>query len=136
MDTPAKRIQWALEQRGMGVRELARRLGVSPGLPSQWWRTGGRATSPASHLDRISEILEVNVDWLRYGRGEPFRSLARNLQEIGAPLDTMISKTNHCARFGGGFNLSDQSARSKSAVDYPSQSKGCAVSVVIADPKK
>ena len=88
MDTPAKRIQWALEQRGMGVRELARQLGVSPGLPSQWWRTGGRATSPDSHLDRISEILEVNVDWLRYGRGEPFRSLARNLQEIGAPLDT------------------------------------------------
>lgn len=88
MDTPAKRIQWALEQRGMGVRELARRLGVSPGLPSQWWRTGGRATSPDSHLDQISEILEANVDWLRYGRGEPFRSLARNQQEIGAPLDT------------------------------------------------
>ena len=88
MDTPAKRIQWALEQRGMGVRGLARRLGVSPGLPSQWWRTGGRATSPDTHLDRISEILEVNVDWLRYGRGEPFHSLARNLLEIGAPLDT------------------------------------------------
>ncbi len=88
MDTPAKRIQWALAQRGMGVRELARRLGVSPGLPSQWWRTGGRATSPDSHLDQISEILEVNVDWLRYGRGEPFRSLVRNQQEVGAPLDT------------------------------------------------
>jgi transcriptional regulator with XRE-family HTH domain len=88
MDTPAKRIQWALEQRGMGVRELARRLGVSPGLPSQWWRTGGRATSPDSHLDQISEILNANVDWLRYGRGEPFRSLARNQEEVGGPLDT------------------------------------------------
>ena len=84
MDTPAKRIQWALEQRGLGVRELARRLGVSPGLPSQWWRTGGRATSPDSHLDEIAEILELNVDWLRYGRGEPFRSLVRNQQEVGA----------------------------------------------------
>jgi transposase-like protein len=88
MDTPAKRIQWALEQRGMGVRELARRLGVSPGLPSQWWRTAGRATSPDPHLDRISEILELNVDWLRYGRGQPFRSLVRNQQEVGATLDT------------------------------------------------
>jgi transcriptional regulator with XRE-family HTH domain len=88
MDTPAKRIQWALEQRAMGVRELARRLGVSPGLPSQWWRTGGRASSPDSHLDQISEILQVDVAWLRYGRGEPFRSLVRNHQEIGAPLDT------------------------------------------------
>jgi transcriptional regulator with XRE-family HTH domain len=88
MDTPAKRIQWAIERRGMGVRELARRLGVSPGLPSQWWRTGGRATSPDSHLDEISEILQANVDWLRYGRGEPFRSVVRNQQELGAPLDT------------------------------------------------
>jgi transcriptional regulator with XRE-family HTH domain len=88
MDTPAKRIQWTLEQRGMGVRELARRLGVSPGLPSQWWRTGGRASSPDSHLDQISEILDVNVDWLRYGRGEPFRSLVRGQQEVGATLDT------------------------------------------------
>jgi transcriptional regulator with XRE-family HTH domain len=88
MDTPAKRIQWALGQRGMGVRELARRLGVSPGLPSQWWRTGGRASSPDSHLDALAEILGANVDWLRYGRGEPFRSLVRNQQEIGAPLDT------------------------------------------------
>ena len=95
MDTPAKRIQWALEQRGMGVRELARRLGVSPGLPSQWWRTGGRATSPDSHLDQISEILDVNVDWLRYGRGEPFRSLVRGQQEVGATLDT------NCARIIG-----------------------------------
>ena len=95
MDTPAKRIQWALEQRGMGVRELARRLGVSPGLPSQWWRTGGRATSPDSHLDQISEILDVNVDWLRYGRGEPFRSLVRRQQELGATLDT------NCARIIG-----------------------------------
>ena len=62
MDTPAKRIQWALEQRAIGVRELARRLGVSPGLPSQWWRTRGRATSPDFHLDDIAEILAVNVD--------------------------------------------------------------------------
>ena len=95
MDTPAKRIHWALEQRGMGVRELARRLGVSPGLPSQWWRTGGRATSPDSHIDQISEILEVNVDWLRYGRGAPFRSLVRSQQEVGTTLDT------NCARIIG-----------------------------------
>jgi len=88
MDTPAKRIHWAIEQRGVGVRELARRLGVSPGLPSQWWRTAGRATSPDSHLDQIAEILELNVDWLRYGRGDPFRSLTDNQQELGAALDT------------------------------------------------
>ena len=98
MDTPAKRIQWALEQRAMGVRELARRLGVSPGLPSQWWRTSGRATSPDSHLDDIAEILAINVDWLRYARGEPFTAGGvdrSHQQEIGAPLDTA------CARIVG-----------------------------------
>ena len=98
MDTPAKRIQWALEQRAMGVRELARRLGVSPGLPSQWWRTSGRATSPDSHLDDIAEILAINVDWLRYARGEPFTAGgvgSSHQQEIGAPLDTA------CARIVG-----------------------------------
>ena len=97
MDTPAKRIQWALEQRAIGVRELARRLGVSPGLPSQWWRTRGRATSPDSHLDDIAEILAVNVDWLRYARGEPFAegSFLNNRPQIGSPLDTA------CARIVG-----------------------------------
>ena len=97
MDTPAKRIQWALEQRAIGVRELARRLGVSPGLPSQWWRTRGRATSPDSHLDDIAEVLAVNVDWLRYARGEPFAGGAflAGRREIGSPLDTA------CARIVG-----------------------------------
>ncbi len=98
MDIPAKRIQWALEQRGMGVRELARRLGVSPGLPSQWWRTAGRTTSPDTHLDEIAEILALNVDWLRYGRGEPFadgRPICNDQQELGALLDTT------CARIVG-----------------------------------
>jgi transcriptional regulator with XRE-family HTH domain len=98
MDTPAKRIRWALEQRAMGVRELARRLGVSPGLPSQWWRTKGRGTSPDPHLDEIAEILAINVDWLRYARGEPFAggSLGPgHQQEIGPPLDTA------CARIVG-----------------------------------
>ena len=43
MDTPAKRIQWALEQRAIGVRELARRLGVSPDYRlSGGGRAGGR----------------------------------------------------------------------------------------------
>jgi transcriptional regulator with XRE-family HTH domain len=97
MDTPAKRIQWALEQRAIGVRELARRLGVSPGLPSQWWRTRGRATSPDSHLDEIAEVLALNVDWLRYARGEPFAGAAflADRREIGSALDTA------CARIVG-----------------------------------
>jgi transcriptional regulator with XRE-family HTH domain len=91
MDTPAKRIQWALEQRGMGVRELARRLGVSPGLPSQWWRTTGRTILPDKHLDELANILGANVDWLRYGRGEPFAAgnwPYRDQQEVGAALGT------------------------------------------------
>ncbi len=91
MDTPAKRIQWVREQRGIGVRELARRLGVSPGLPSQWWRRSGRTILPDKHLDELAEILGANVDWLRYGRGEPFAYgtwARRDQQEVGALLGT------------------------------------------------
>jgi transcriptional regulator with XRE-family HTH domain len=98
MDTPAKRIQWVLEQRGIGVRELARRLGVSPGLPSQWWRTSGRTILPDKHLDAIADILAANVDWLRYGRGEPLAPgnwPHIDQQEVGAPRGT------NCARIIG-----------------------------------
>ena len=50
-------------------------------------------------------------------------------------LDMVISKTNHRARIGGGFKLSDQSAQSKSAVDYPSPPNVCAVSAMVAEPR-
>jgi len=72
VDTPGERIKWALEQRGISAAQLGRHLGVTRGAVSQWWGKHGPA-SPHKKIQQISEYLNLHLDWLVTGRGEPLR---------------------------------------------------------------
>jgi transcriptional regulator with XRE-family HTH domain len=71
MDSPGKRIKWALEQRNMSAAELGRMLKLTRSAVSQWWAKD-KPTSPMEHLRRVGEILHVSVHWLHTGEGNPW----------------------------------------------------------------
>ena len=72
MKTPGEQIKWALEQRGVSAAEFGRQLGVTRSAVSQWWSESNPA-SPHKRAERISDCLNLNLDWLLTGRGEPLR---------------------------------------------------------------
>jgi transcriptional regulator with XRE-family HTH domain len=72
LDTPGERIKWALVQRGISAAQLGRHLGVTRGAVSQWWGKHGPA-SPHKKIQQISDYLNLRLDWLITGRGEPLR---------------------------------------------------------------
>jgi transcriptional regulator with XRE-family HTH domain len=76
LDTPGKRIRWALKQRKTSAAELGRRLGITRSAVSQWWSEHG-ATSPLEKLPQIAEELQVYENWLLTGEGEALRERAR-----------------------------------------------------------
>ena len=70
METPGERIKWALEQRGLSAAQLARDLGVTRSAVCQWWAKQ-KPTSPRRKLEQIAERLNLHIDWLLAGQGEP-----------------------------------------------------------------
>lgn len=65
----AWRLQQALERRGRRKRyALAVELGVNPSSLTRWLQ--GEPIS-IQHAIRLCEVLEISLDWLLLGRGQP-----------------------------------------------------------------
>ncbi|WP_159084523.1 helix-turn-helix domain-containing protein [Dongshaea marina] len=69
MSNFSERLTEALEARGMGQNELARRIGVPHSYISNIMR--GVIKKPRKHIVSICNILRISEDWLVYGEGEP-----------------------------------------------------------------
>ena len=87
MNTSGERIRWALSKRGNTATWLARQLGITRAAVALWW-SRRKPTSPYKHVERISEILEVRLEWLLTGRGEPMPARQDNAACRGATLFT------------------------------------------------
>jgi transcriptional regulator with XRE-family HTH domain len=72
MDTPGKRVRWALHASGKKATKLADHLGITRAAVSQWWQPVN-PTSPAAHLGKIAEFLGCSAEWLITGTGQAFR---------------------------------------------------------------
>ena len=66
----AKRFKLFREFLGLSQKEFADKLGVSQKAISQWER--GERAIPAVILKELKEHLNLNIDWLLTGEGEPF----------------------------------------------------------------
>jgi len=51
---------------GLTKTELAKRCGVSQPTANQW-ESGEIEETSASNFDRLAQVLEVSVEWLRFG---------------------------------------------------------------------
>jgi transcriptional regulator with XRE-family HTH domain len=71
MDTPGKRVQWLLKQRGRKATWLADELGVTRSAVSQWWQKNS-PTTPGKHVAKIAVLLSCSEHWLKTGTGAPF----------------------------------------------------------------
>lgn len=70
--TTGQRIKWARQRCGLSAAALARQLGVTRGAAALW--SNPRTPSfPYRHLQKLSEILGVRVEWLVTGQGEALR---------------------------------------------------------------
>jgi transcriptional regulator with XRE-family HTH domain len=66
----ASRFKLFRELLGFSQKEFADKLGVSQKAISQWER--GERAIPAVILKELKEHLNLNIDWLLTGEGEPF----------------------------------------------------------------
>jgi transcriptional regulator with XRE-family HTH domain len=78
LDTPGKRVHWALQQRGISGSALATHLGIARQSVNQWRKY--TAALPDRHFHRIAQFLNCSELWLRNGEGPP---LKRDLQAGG-----------------------------------------------------
>ncbi len=69
LPTLAARLEWARKYRGLTVRALAREVGLSE---RQLHRLLVDHTTTAARMQRIAEVLRVDLAWLAYGKGVPF----------------------------------------------------------------
>lgn len=88
MDTPGKRVRWALKQRRRTAAWLAKELGITRGAVSQWWSEKHPST-PRDHISEIATLLEYNEKWLRDGAGSPeARELTSQVLSQTVPFST------------------------------------------------
>lgn len=71
LDTCAKRLKYAMELRGLGITELARRTGKSPAATWNWVKEGSTRLPNVESRRLLANALNCTVDWLIYGRGQP-----------------------------------------------------------------
>jgi transcriptional regulator with XRE-family HTH domain len=83
MNTPAERIKWALEQRGISAAELGHHLGVSRSAVSQWF-SKRKPTSPLKRIEQVSNFLNLDLLWLLTGHGNPLRENSKKASSIGS----------------------------------------------------
>jgi transcriptional regulator with XRE-family HTH domain len=94
----ARRLSDALATADGTQRELAKSVGVHPNLVSRW--AGGRAVPSVEHLARLSNALDVSLDWLVLGAKpsghstatEPAVVLARELATQTLALRSLAEK--------------------------------------------
>lgn len=63
---------------GLTKTELSKRCGVSQPTANQW-ESGEITETSASNFDRLAEVLEVTVDWLRFGVEQENRDILHGL---------------------------------------------------------
>lgn len=81
-----ERIAQARAERGVSQADLARAIAVSRSAVTQW--ESGRSEPSSANLRRISEFLEVSIEWLSAGRGERAQHpMALNSSAEGELLD-------------------------------------------------
>lgn len=83
MDTFAKRLDWAMKQRGMGQSPLARAVGVTQPTVHAWVHRG--SVPDDDKREAVASALSVEVEWLFRGKGE-VSALAPSTPQLFTPL--------------------------------------------------
>lgn len=76
---------------GLTKTELARRCGVSQPTANQW-ESGEITETSASNFDRLAEVLEVSLDWLRFGKEQINMDVLHGLTQ--AQKDDLLETIN------------------------------------------
>jgi transcriptional regulator with XRE-family HTH domain len=97
LDTPAQRIQWAIDDSGKTLTQIADEIGCSHAALSQWATAKTIAENiKAGLLNRFSEVTGVRSTWLLTGR-EPVRDryMAKHeqLMHLAREIDAMDDHT-------------------------------------------
>ena len=75
MDTIGSRILYVLEKKSLKKIRFAEALNVSPAFVTEM--CAGRKFPSDRTIADICRVYNVNEDWLRDGKGEPFMQLSR-----------------------------------------------------------
>ena len=75
MDTIGSRIMYVLEKKSVKKIRFAEALNVSPAFVTEM--CAGRKFPSDRTIADICRVYNVNEDWLRDGKGEPFMQLSR-----------------------------------------------------------
>lgn len=83
LDPFTRRLRVAVELRAVGVNELGRMAGLSPGYGTRLLK-GDRGMPNAETCRRLAERLGINLMWLMYGDGpmEPESALEERLTAL------------------------------------------------------
>jgi transcriptional regulator with XRE-family HTH domain len=88
--TFASRFLWALERHPQNQSDLAKAIGATPAMVTQW-KTGQTQQFDAVKVVRAAQFLDVDVEWLVLGEGSPerIRKTSMRMAEIvdGLPKD-------------------------------------------------
>jgi phage repressor protein C with HTH and peptisase S24 domain len=88
-----ERISYALRNSGLSQKDVAARVGVSPGALTQW-KKGDIQSLRADNLLALAKVTKVNAEWLASGGGEPTASAGQafgsvpSANGIGSPVAT------------------------------------------------
>lgn len=77
--TFVSRFLWALERSHGNQSDLAKAIGASPAMVTQW-KTGQTQQFDAVKVIRAAQFLDVDVEWLVLGEGSPDRIRKTSLQ--------------------------------------------------------
>ena len=75
MDTIGSRIMYVLEKKGVKKIRFAEALNASPAFVTEM--CAGRKFPSDRTIADICRVYNVNEDWLRDGKGEPFMKMSR-----------------------------------------------------------
>jgi hypothetical protein len=89
LQTPAERIRYYVNYRGLRASEVAARLGKSHG----WVQAMRRSTTLETLRQFCTVYSEVNFEWLAYGRGEMLNILNTSAQYLDDTLGSTDKAT-------------------------------------------
>ncbi|CAG9001127.1 MAG: hypothetical protein CENE_03144 [Candidatus Celerinatantimonas neptuna] len=90
--TMAERFLWALKQKGISQRELARRLDTNPVFLS---KLGTGKSKKTRMVVDIALALDVTPEWLEYGIENNRTSIELTAEELHAASQTFIANVNN-----------------------------------------
>jgi transcriptional regulator with XRE-family HTH domain len=87
-----QRLRLALTRSGISQADLGRRIGAHQNLVSGW--VAGRRHPSFRHLAALAPVLEVDINWLVLGSGEPPPArddqIGRRLRHLGPELIELV----------------------------------------------